>query len=200
MVNHVLESLQFSITGSIPGLIPVLGDEPSERIEEQHARRQAAEIGGIDYIFFRRFEDGRSSQAAACVIDNADEHLRPLDLALIHQKLWLNGLSPLLYVGWETRVDVLSCARGPDFWKDSTIGYEPGRNNRADPSDIFMPMSGRPILSPPAGRRNVLGRPRERGIRRCQCSFASSSLFALSSRRTGIWRAKSIQFLDGFSC
>ncbi len=125
VVNHVLESLQFSITGSIPGLIPVLGDEPSERIEEQHARRQAAEIGGIDYIFFRRFEDGRSSQAAACVIDNADEHLRPLDLALIHQKLWLNGLSPLLYVGWETRVDVLSCARGPDFWKDSTIGYEP---------------------------------------------------------------------------
>ena len=125
MVNHVLESLQFSTTGSVPGLVPVLGDETSERIEEQHARRQAAEIGGIDYIFFRRFEDGRSSQAAACVIDNADEHLRPLDLASIHQKLWLNGLSPLLYVGWETRVDVLSCARGPDFWRDSTIGYEP---------------------------------------------------------------------------
>ena len=124
-MNPVLESLQFSTTGSVPGLVLVLGDAPSQRIEEQHARRQAAEIGGIDYIFFRRFEDGRSSQAAACVIDNTDEHLSPHDLASIHQKLWLNGLSPLLYVGWETRVDVLSCARGPDFWKDSTIGYEP---------------------------------------------------------------------------
>jgi predicted Rdx family selenoprotein len=126
-MNPLLESLQFSTVGSVPGLVPVLGDEPSERIEEQHARRQAAEIGGIDYIFFRRFEDGRSSQAAACVIDNADEHLSAHDLALLHQKLWLNGLSPLLYVGWQTRVDILSCARGPDFWNGSDIAYEPAQ-------------------------------------------------------------------------
>src|SRR5205807_2701121 len=95
------------------------------RIEEQYVLRQAADIGGIDYVFFRRFSDDRSSQPAACVIDNSDDHLNEMQLAEIHQKLWLNGCTPLLYVGWQTRVDVLSCARGPDFWKDSNITYEP---------------------------------------------------------------------------
>ncbi len=42
------------------------------------------------------------------------------------QKLWWNGSAPLLYVGWQTRVDVLSCARGPDFWKTGdTLRYNP---------------------------------------------------------------------------
>jgi hypothetical protein len=46
-------------------------------------------------------------------------------VAKLHGRLWLNGFSPLLYVGWQTRVDVLSCARGPDFWKDSKVEYGP---------------------------------------------------------------------------
>lgn len=124
-MNSVLESLQFSATGVVPGLVPVQGGAAPERIEEQFAIRQAADLGDIDYVFFRRFSDGRSSQAAACVIDNSDDHLSEVDIAKIHQRLWLNGFSPLLYVGWQTRVDVLSCARGPDFWKQSRAGYEP---------------------------------------------------------------------------
>ncbi len=120
-----LESLHFTPTGSLPGLVAVNGDVVLDRIEEQCAIRQAADIGGIDYVFFRRFSDGRSSQAAACVIDNTGDRLDEAQLAEIHKRLWLNGCSPLLYVGWETRVDVLSCARGPDFWKDSRIEYDP---------------------------------------------------------------------------
>src|ERR1019366_798638 len=83
------------------------------------------DIRGIDYVFFRQFSDGRSSQAAACVIDNSDDHLNEAQLAEIHRKLWLNGCTPLLYVGWQTRVDVLSCARGPDFWNGSNVEYDP---------------------------------------------------------------------------
>lgn len=123
-MSTALESLQFTKTESPPGLVAVSGPTP-RRIEEQYAVRQAAEIGGIDYVFFRRFSDGRSSQAAACVIDNSDDHLDEAQLAEIHRKLWLNGCSPLLYVGWETRVDILSCARGPDFWKHSNAQYDP---------------------------------------------------------------------------
>lgn len=123
-MSTVLESLHFTSTGSLPGLVAVDGALP-ERIEEQYAIRQARDIGEIDYVFFRRFADGRSSQPAACVVDNSDDHLSESELAELHGRLWLNGFSPLLYIGWQTRVDILSCARGPDFWKDSRIEYGP---------------------------------------------------------------------------
>ena len=124
-MSTALDSLQLTPTGSLPGLVAVYGPTLLEKIEEQYAIRQAAEIGGIDYVFFRRFSDGRSSQAAACVIDNSDDRFDEAELAEIHRKLWLNGCSPLLYVGWQTRVDVLTCARGPDFWKGSKVEYDP---------------------------------------------------------------------------
>lgn len=43
--------------------------------------RGAQQIDAIDYIFFRRFDDGRSSQPAAFVINNADEHFTQAELA-----------------------------------------------------------------------------------------------------------------------
>jgi hypothetical protein len=45
----------------------------------------------------------------------------------MHRTVWLNGSAPLLYVGWPTRVDILSCARGADFWqeKQNTYKYDP---------------------------------------------------------------------------
>jgi hypothetical protein len=46
-------------------------------------------------------------------------------LARLHQKLWLHGVAPLVYVAWPTRIDILSCARGPDFWKDDHLIYRP---------------------------------------------------------------------------
>jgi N-6 DNA Methylase len=124
-VSSVLEAIQFSAATAPPGLAGVRDGVLLERVEEQHTIRQAASIGDIDYIFFRRFPDGRSSQAAACVIDNSDEHLDEHALARVHQRLWLNGFAPLLYVGWPTRVDILSCARGPDFWRGSQVRYKP---------------------------------------------------------------------------
>jgi hypothetical protein len=122
-----LELLNFTPTEpaeTLPGLVAVKGLQP-HRIEEQYVIRQAADIGEISYVFFRRFSDGRSSQAAACVVDNSDDHLNESQLAEIHRKLWLNGCTPLLYVNWQTRVDVLSCARGPDFWTGSDVAYGP---------------------------------------------------------------------------
>jgi hypothetical protein len=126
-MSSALQSLQLmpEQRQSIPGLVPVNGGGTLGRIDEQYALRQAAAIGGIDYLFFRRFSDGRSSQVAASVIDNNDDHFGESQLAEIHLKLWLNGGTPLLYVGWQTRVDILSCARGPDFWKSSGVRYEP---------------------------------------------------------------------------
>jgi hypothetical protein len=79
----------------------------------------------VDYVFFRRFDDGRSSQPAALVIDNTTERLTEAELAKTHHDLWLLGVVPLVYVAWPTRVDILSCARGPDFWYEGGRRYHP---------------------------------------------------------------------------
>ena len=111
---------------SFSGLVPVRSGGEHLHIDEIAAIRQAAAIGDVDYVFFRRFSDGRSSQVAAYVIENNNGRFSEDELAAIHHQLWLNGSTPLLYVGWLTRVDILSCARGPDFWrKDETLRYNP---------------------------------------------------------------------------
>lgn len=113
---------------SFPGLISVRGKRARLGLDEEAAMHRAEAIGDIDYVFFRRFSDERSSQVAAYVIDNHDSRFSERKLASIHQKLWWNGGAPLLYVGWQTRVDVLSCARGPDFWKKGdTLDYKPAQ-------------------------------------------------------------------------
>ena len=108
-----------------PGLVAVRDPEKNLRVDEQAAVLQAQLLGDIDYIFFRRFADGRSSFVAAYVIDNGSYRFSEGELAKIHHKLWLNGSAPLLYVGWPSRIDILSCARGPDFWKNGAFIYKP---------------------------------------------------------------------------
>ena len=110
---------------SIPGLVKIRVQRPVLSVDEEAAAQQAEAIGDIDFIYFRRFSDGRSSQVAAYVIDNSDDRFNQPQLAEIHRKVWLNGTAPLLYIGWQTSVDVLSCARGPDFWHNETYQYRP---------------------------------------------------------------------------
>ena len=55
LMSNVLESLQFTGAGVISGLVAVREGVLPEGIEEQYAVRQAAGIGEIDYVFFRRF-------------------------------------------------------------------------------------------------------------------------------------------------
>lgn len=104
----------------LPGLVPARGRgarDPSLTIDEQAAVFDAESFEHVDFVFFRRFSDGRSSQVAAYVVDNSDERLDERALAELHLQVWLHGVAPLLYVAWPTRVDVLACARGPDFWE-----------------------------------------------------------------------------------
>lgn len=107
------------------GLVPIRGRKARLPIDEEAAMLDAAAIKGLDYVYFRRFNDGRSSQVAAYVVDNEKELLSEDELAKLHKEVWLHGTAPLLYVGWQTRVDVLSCARGPDFWKNNQCHYGP---------------------------------------------------------------------------
>jgi hypothetical protein len=109
----------------VSGLIPIRGRRENLSIAEEAVVREAEGIEGLDYVFFRRFADERSSQVAAYVIDNGDERHTESDLAQIHLQVWLNGEAPLLYVGWPTRVDVLSCAGEPVFWRNNACQYHP---------------------------------------------------------------------------
>jgi len=106
------------------GLVSVRGTAKANlRIEEQAAITYAETFNRIDYVFFRRFSDGRSSQILAYVVDNADEKLDEGTLAKLHLEVWLQGAAPLIYISWPTRIDILTCARGPDFWADEDENY-----------------------------------------------------------------------------
>ena len=111
--------------GSTDGLVPVSAHTRNLSPDEAAVVRQAATFPDVHYVFFRRFSDGRSSQPAAFVVDNEDEHLDNDRLAKLHNDLWLHGVAPLIYVSWPTRIDVLSCARGPDFWQADQLEYHP---------------------------------------------------------------------------
>ena len=103
----------------IPGLIPIgsATDTTGLCIDEQVAVFDAESFKHINFVFFRRFSDGRSSQISAYVVDNSDERLDEKALAELHLQVWLHGTAPLLYIAWPSRIDVLTCMRGPDFWK-----------------------------------------------------------------------------------
>ncbi|PXA04004.1 hypothetical protein DDZ13_08135 [Coraliomargarita sinensis] len=118
---------------ALSGLVSVHDDTlPPESIAESVARREASllkdekqnEVCGIDFIFFRRFSDGRSPQVAAYVVDNSKSLYSKDALAELHRRVWLNGSAPLLYVEWPTQVDILRCATKPDFWNSRSGDYE----------------------------------------------------------------------------
>lgn len=128
MLAPVLKHFDFASANGklVSGLVPIKdGEDAVKRLDERLAVRDAIAIKGIDYVFFRRFSDDRSSQVVAYVIDNADHHLSEKDLADLHKRTWLHGGVPLIYVAWPSRLDVLTCARGPDFWHNGKYEYTP---------------------------------------------------------------------------
>lgn len=128
MLAPMLRRLNFASDSGRPvsGLVSVKEHEGDiERLDERLAVREARAIKDVDYVFFRRYSDDRSSQVVAYVIDNKDQHLSEAALAELHKRVWLYGGVPLIYVAWPTRVDILTCARGADFWVNSKLGYRP---------------------------------------------------------------------------
>ncbi|MCA9027597.1 MAG: N-6 DNA methylase [Planctomycetaceae bacterium] len=121
MIANVLESMGFCTVAGEPtdGLVPVSQSLSILRADEASVIRQAAAFQHVDFVFFRRFDDNRSATVCAYVIDNEKHNLSEDDLASLHNVLWLHGVAPLVYVTTATRVDILSCARGADFWDDS---------------------------------------------------------------------------------
>ncbi|MBI3821563.1 MAG: N-6 DNA methylase [Planctomycetes bacterium] len=109
---------------AIDGLVSVHDPSSAETPHEYAILLQVATFEHVHYVFFRRFKDPegrhvRTSQVLAYVVDNSQRHLTEDDLARLHHKLWLHGVAPLIYVAWPTRIDILSCARRPDFWHAS---------------------------------------------------------------------------------
>ena len=129
------------------GLVPVHGDEKVDRVDEASVLHEARSFQQVDYIFFRRFSDGRSSQVAAFVVDNGEDKVDERSLSRLHHQVWLHGTAPLLYVAWRTRIDILSCARGPDFWVNDDTAYKPADR-------IKLPTAGYSRPHPPSTKRS----------------------------------------------
>ena len=126
----------------LSGLVSIKTDRlPPSSIAETVAKREAILLEGnkkakniaIDFIFFRRFADERSSQVTAYVLDNSEEIYTSEQIAELHYRVWLSGNTPLLYVEWPTRVDILKCAAEPVFWdkQNSSVKYYPSETIQA---------------------------------------------------------------------
>jgi len=127
MTNRILHSIDIvsSAGNFLPGVVPVYEyNEAKLAIDERVSLLEAKALENIDYIFFRRFADGRSSQVAAYIVDNSNDRLNEKELAGLHLRAWLQGTAPLLYIAWPNRIDLLSCARGPDFWEEKCKDYQ----------------------------------------------------------------------------
>ncbi|MBW8000606.1 MAG: N-6 DNA methylase [Planctomycetes bacterium] len=146
MANVLLQSVDFiradgklssglvSVKGSIPEKLTV--DEQSVVVEAKTFKHFKTEnnIPIIDYVFFRRFSDGRSSQVAAYVVDNSDDKLDKKTLSELHRQVWLQGTVPLLYIAGTSQIDILACAREPDFWDENKreCKYNPAKILKKD--------------------------------------------------------------------
>ena len=128
MVNSILKSIEFVRPNGkfTPGLVDV-HDRKSLKslgIDEQAVIIEARTFRRIDYIFFRRFSRSRSSQVAAYVVDNSDNRLDEQSLYELHRQVWLQGITPLLYIARDSQIDILACAREPDFWNPRKKNYQ----------------------------------------------------------------------------
>ncbi len=145
MTQSSLQFIDFIKSADKPtsGLVRVpenLSESECENISEIAALNVAKSFDQqdkkyIDYVFFRKFSDDRSSQIAAYVVDNTDNRLTKEELAYLHSQVWIQGYAPLIYVAWESQIDLLTCARQPDFLKNNTeYHYNPIReaSNIAD--------------------------------------------------------------------
>jgi Type I restriction-modification system methyltransferase subunit len=118
LVNLTADSIP---SGSV--LAQVLGTpDESLHLDEKIAVREAAFLTpkAPDFIFFRRFSDGRSSQAVAYVVDNTTIRFSAAELSELHRNIWLSGQAPLLYVEELGKVDIYSCAGSAAASKDNS--------------------------------------------------------------------------------
>ena len=138
MSNVILQSAGFIRADGKPlnGLVPVKKESIDKKlpIDEQAIILEAKSFEHIDFVFFRRFSDGRSSQVAAYVVDNSEGKLDKNTLSKLHQQVWLQGTAPLLYVAGASQIDILACAREPDFWNKNkqTSEYKPVKTLHKD--------------------------------------------------------------------
>jgi methylase of polypeptide subunit release factors len=138
MANMALQSVGFIRTDGKPtsGLVSVKKSIAKKLpVDEQATIYEAKSFKYIDFVFFRRFSDGRSSQVAAYVVDNSDDKLdKKTTLPELHRQVWLQGTTPLLYIAGASQIDILACAREPDFWDKTKqeCKYNPAKTFNKD--------------------------------------------------------------------
>lgn len=99
----------------------ILIHSPNEVIALLSARECKA-----DFVYFRKFGDGRPSLPQVYIYDNTKNQLDADEIAALHRKVWNRGEAPLMYVISITTVSIFSCARKPDFLsKDGKLQCKP---------------------------------------------------------------------------
>jgi len=110
------------------GLLPVIDLGISKNSPHEIVALISARDCQADYVYFRRFADGRPSLPQVYVYDNTKKRLTPKEVGKIHQKVWNRGQVPLMYVFSLASVDIFSCAREADFLSpDGEVIFNPAK-------------------------------------------------------------------------
>lgn len=128
MVTAILENLHMSASSrQESGLLSVNSKIQDHSANEVIALLSAQECKA-DYVYFRKFTDGRPPLPQVYIYDNTKNRFTDnLEIAALHRKVWNRGEAPLMYVINKTSVNIYSCARAPDFFnnKNGKLQHSP---------------------------------------------------------------------------
>lgn len=98
------------------GLLPVNDGKIQVHSPNEVIALLSAQECKADYVYFRKFGDGRPPLPQVYIYDNTKNRFADtIEIAELHRKVWNRGESPLMYVIGKTTVSIFSCAREPDF-------------------------------------------------------------------------------------
>ncbi len=107
------------------GLLPVNDGKILEHGPNEVIALLSAQECKADYVYFRKFADGRPPLPQVYIYDNTKNQISDKEVAEIHRKIWNRGEAPLMYVIGLSTISIFSCARKPDFLKAGKLQYNP---------------------------------------------------------------------------
>lgn len=115
-LNQVLDVLDFNSKSVSSTLFYTSQEYTTDQLlfEERLILDFARKIN-VTAVYFRRFEQNRSSLPQLFIFDNTTGQFSEKDLAEIHRKLWSSGIVPLYYVFDNVNINIYDARKQVDF-------------------------------------------------------------------------------------
>lgn len=99
----------------------VFKGHPIHDRHEYIVMEKALEKYDVDAVYFRRFEDGRSSIPQVYIYDYTRFEKDENEIGLLHRRLWNSGQVPLFFIFTRTEIKIFNCLSSPKIEGDKFI-------------------------------------------------------------------------------